>query len=197
MRENHEKQPELTGIPPAAPAESAQVVEMSEVAVLQAKVVELGLVRETRPVFVYDDKLAKEKSATTTRQAKYREKMNALGFAKVDVPRDLVEKVKTAHGGDWSVFMESMSKKPDIPAIVASPDVIKEVSEAGNIESWAQKRIEKAIAALPKPAPVIQKVPEKVPFQPSDEQKKLMKIGKSVENLTGLRAKFVRFLLDV
>lgn len=194
MRENHEKQPELTGIHPAAPTESAQVVEMSEVAALQAKVIELGLVRESRPVFVYDDKLAKEKSATTTRQAKYREKMNALGFAKVDVPRELVEKVRTAHGGDWSAFIKSTeTKQPDI----ASPEVVKEISEAGNIETWLKKKVDSAISELPKPSIPQPKVMENPVLKLTAEEKKTLKIGQKVVSLTGWRAKFVRFLLDM
>ena len=175
MREEHPMQQELTGLPPVGPAPgpSAQVAEMSEVAAVQAQALELGLVREARPVFVYDSKLAKAKTANAERQARHREKLQSEGLSMAKVPSAVLDQVK-ALGGDWSKLTQQ----------AATIEVIKEV-----------------IKEITGPTVFVEKIVEKIVEKPvvrlTAEQKKALKIGQKVVVLTGWRGNLVRYLLGI
>lgn len=210
MREEHPLQQELPNIPEGVTA-FPQVTEMSEVAALQAQVLDLGLVRESRPVFVYDSKLAKEKKGNAQRQAKHREKQAALGLVPVRVPQALIELVKNEHSGDWSKVAEALGKEPKISDSKASGggDVVItefqkiEITEAGGLDAWLQKKIDFSIASLPKvtaaPPQIIEKVIEKLIEKPviklTSEQRKAYELGKKAAQLRGWRSAVLAFLL--
>lgn len=190
MREEHPNQQELPDLPPGGPAPapapgSDQVREMSEVAALQAQVLDLGLVKESRPVFVFDAKLAKTKKAGAERQAKYMEKQAAKGLIPAQVPRDLVELVKTTHGGDWS----KLTQAPGIEV----REVIKEVRVEVPVEVVKEVRVE---------VPVVKEVIKEVikegrpVVKLTAEQRKVFELGQRVSKLTGWRASMLRWLVS-
>ena len=175
MREEHPLQTELDGLPPGGPVPgpSAQVVEMSEVAAVQVKALELGLVREARPVFVYDQKLAKAKSGNAERQARHREKQASMGLVPVRVPQAIADQVKEL-GGDWSKLTQKAA------TIEVIKEVIKEVTgPTVFVEKIVEKIVEKPVVRL------------------TAEQKKALKIGQKVVVLTGWRGNLVRYLLGI
>jgi hypothetical protein len=219
MREDHPLQPELTGLPPGGPTpgQSAQVVEMSEVAALQAQVLDLGLVREGRPVFVYDAKLAKQKSGNAERQERHRKKIAASGLVVMPVPSAIASAVKDA-GGDWSALVAKLgvaTPSPPAPLGVAPqtpttgiggdeviPKAVRaEIIEAGGLDQWVQKRVDSAIAALPPVSPVapkiVEKIVEKQVIKLTSEQKKSLVLGEKVQKMTGWRAAIARKLLGI
>lgn len=192
MREEHPNQQELPDLPPGGPAPapapgSEQVREMSEVAALQAQVLDLGLVKESRPVFVFDAKLAKSKKAGAERQAKYMEKQAAKGLIPAQVPRDLVELVKTTHGGDWS----KLTQAPGIEV----REVIKQVRVEVPVEVVKEVRVE-----VPVIKEVIKEVRVEVPGKPvlrlTAQQNKVFELGQRVSKLTGWRASMLRWLVS-
>jgi hypothetical protein len=198
MREEHPNQTELPGLPVGGPAPapgSDQVREMSEVAQVQAKVIDMGLVRESRPVFVYDAKLAKQKSGNAARQAKHREGLEKKGLAMAQVPRDLVELVKTTHGGDWTK-LTSLAPLGDTPKPQTSGievrEVIKEVRVEVPVEVIKEVRIE-----VPGPTIYKEKIVEKPVVRLTSEQKKSLLLGEKVQKMTGWRAAIARKLLGI
>lgn len=218
MREEHPNQPELPTFAPGGPVPpqaSAQVVEMSEVAALQVKVMELGLVREGRPVFVYDAKLAKQKSGNAERQERHRQKLKESGLVVMPVPAAIASAVKDA-GGNWADLVAKLGEAPSTPAPlgvvpqtptsgIGGDEVIPkaaraEIIEAGGLDQWVQKRVDSAIAALP-PAPtvapkIIEKVVEKPVVRLTSEQKKIYELGKKAAQLSGWRASVLRWVLS-
>lgn len=82
---------------------AVEAEKITEIARLSAEVLEKGLVREARPVFVYDKALAATRSGTAARQAKHREKLKAQGLVNLTVPAEVADRVKAA-GGDWSAL---------------------------------------------------------------------------------------------
>lgn len=219
MREEHSMQRELPEIPLPGTA-SAQVTEMSEVAVLQNKALELSLVREVRPVFVYDAKLAKEKTGNAQRQAKHRQLRESRGLVMAEVPREIVELVKAKHGGDWSKFTPVMSPlgvNPQTPfgekfkvsevsevnvhSVITTEKLKNEIESDGGIDHWLQKKIIFAIDSLPKPDPVLPEIIEKIVEKPfrrlTPEQKISLRLGEKVRKTTGWRAFIARKLLNI
>jgi hypothetical protein len=229
MREEHPNQGELPGLPAGGPVSvsapepgSDQVREMSEVAVLQAKVLDLGLVREPRPVFVYDVKLAKEKSKNAERQDRHRKKLADSGLIFAAVPADVASAVKAA-GGDWSAVLAAISAKPKIDEGAAAPtssigegvEIAEaarvEILAAGGVDEWVKTKINAAISALPPvplapPAPlvspqIIEKIVEKIIEKPviklTSEQKKSLAVGEKVQKMTGWRAALARKLMGI
>lgn len=93
---------------------SEQVTEMSEVASLQAEVLDLGLVRESRPVFIYDRAQAKKKNGDAVRQERRREKLAGQGIALRPVPVEIYEKVRDEFGGNWALFVEKIAAKQEV-----------------------------------------------------------------------------------
>lgn len=217
MREEHPSQQELPDFQPPG-ATSAQVSEMSEVAEVQNKALDLGLVREVRPVFVYDAKLAKEKTGNAQRQAKHRELRESKGLVMAEVPREIVELVKTAHGGDWLKLSQvklasgvppeppfsekvKVSEVPEVTvhSVITTEKLKDEITSDGGIEPWLQKKIDFAIDSLPKPAPISLKIVERIVEKPvlklTAEQKIDYEIGKRVRKLTGWRARILSLIL--
>ena len=177
MRQENESQIELPGLPAGGPVE--QVREMSEVAALQSQVLDLGLVRESRPVFVYDAKLAKAKSGNAERQARFREKLAEKGLVKSDVPAEILASVKEK--GGWEAWIsEQKAVKIQEKIVEIKVEVVKEVPGP---TVFVEKIVEKII--------------EKQNLKLTSEEKRALKIGQKVVSLTGWRAKFVRLLLDV
>ena len=168
MRQEHQDQTELPGLPEGGPVE--QVREMSEVAALQSQVLDLGLVRESRPVFIYDAKLAKAKSGNAERQARFREKLAEKGLVKSDVPAEILASVKAK--GSWEAWI---SEQKPVEKLV-EVEVIKEV---------------------PGPTVFVEKIVEKPVMKLTAEQKKVLKIGQKVVFLTGWRGNLVRYLLGI
>jgi hypothetical protein len=217
MREEHPNQQELPDLPPGGPAPapapgSDQVREMSEVAALQAQVLDLGLVREGRPVFVYDAKLAKQKSANAARQERHRKKIADSGLVVMPIPNAIASAVKEA-GGDWSKITEALGKGSQgremqgIGGDEVIPQAVRaEITEAGGLDQWVQKRVDSAIAALPPVPPaspvapkivekIVEKVVEKRVLKLNSQQEKLFELGKKVAQLSGWRASVLRWLL--
>jgi hypothetical protein len=221
MREEHPNQSELPGLPAGGPAPapvSDQVREMSEVAALQANVLPLGLVREARPVFVFDAKLAKEKSKNAERQDRHRKKLADSGLIFAAVPADVASAVKAA-GGDWSAVLTAISAKPKIEEGAAAPtsgiwggvEIAEaarvEILAVGGVDEWVKTKINAAISALPTvplapPAPlvspqIIEKIIEKPVIKLTSEQKKSLAVGEKVQKMTGWRAAIARKLLGI
>lgn len=93
---------------------AAEAEKITDVARLSAEVLEKGLVREARPVFVYDKALAATRSGTAARQARHREKLKAQGLVNLTVPAEVADRVKAA-GGDWSA-LTSLPPAAPVPA---------------------------------------------------------------------------------
>lgn len=221
MREEHPNQQDLPNLSPGAG--SAQVREMSDVAQVQSKVLEMGLVRENRPVFVYDAKIAKEKSSNAERQERHRKKIADAGLVVMHVPAAIASAVKTA-SGDWSIFTSVLNSAtlgvcipqtpapsglaPQTPFVGGSsnlipPTVWSEIVDSGGIDQWVQKKIDSVVTAMPKPSilppQIIQKVVEKIVEKPvlklNAEQKKIYEIGAKVGALRGWRASLISWLI--
>ena len=112
MREEHPNQSELPNIPAAfAAGIQAAAAEVSDVAKLSADVVEKGLVREHRPVFIYDKKLAKAKNLNAQRQEKHREKMTEKGLTLAQIPVKIKEEVAAAGGWDLWQTAKNLPQK--------------------------------------------------------------------------------------
>jgi hypothetical protein len=207
MREEHPDQHELPELPPGAPVVE-QAAWLSEVAALSAKVIGDGLVREHRPVFVYDAKLAREKSGNAARQARLREKRAAQGLVMAQIPAGIADRLKAVKG-DWSLLMGASSPPPN-PGLVSPPggdltyvEVAKglkaEIEASGGVQSWAQKKVDAAIAALP-PMPeakpkIIEKVVEKQVMKLTADQKKSFDLGVKMRSLKGWRARVLNLIL--
>jgi hypothetical protein len=93
---------------------AAEAEKITDIARLSAEVLEKGLVREARPVFVYDKALAATRSGTAARQAKHREKLKAQGLVNLQVPAEVADRLKAA-GGDWSA-LTSLPPAAPVPA---------------------------------------------------------------------------------
>ena len=221
MREEHPLQHELPAVPLLSTT-SAQVTEMSEVAELQDKALDLGLVREVRPVFVYDAKLAKEKTGNAQRQAKHRELRESKGLVMAEVPRQILELVKAKHQGNWSGLVHALLASgvpPEPPvggvglvpqpptvtvtfhSVITTENLKDEITSDGGIEQWLQKKIAFAIDSLPKPAAVLPEIIEKIVEKPfrrlTPDQKISLRTGEKVRKITGWRAFIARKLLNI
>ena len=197
MREEHQKQQELPDLPQPG---SDQVREMSEVAKVQAEVLPLGLVRVDKPVFVYDAKLAKQKSGNAERQSRFREKRAAQGLVTAQIPAEVADRLK-ALGGDWSLMLGALRPPPD-PGPVSPPmgdltyvrpapsqavvETIKEVL----VEVIKEVRVE-----VPGPVRIVEKIVEKPVQKLTAEQRKTYDLGVKVSNLKGWRARLLSWIL--
>lgn len=202
MREEHPNQQELPDLPAGGPIVD-QAAALSEIAALSAKVIDHGLVREHRPVFVYDEKLAKEKTGNAARQARFREKRTAQGLVMAQIPAEIAAQLKAA-GGDWSLLLGASSPPPNPglvsppmgdltcvkpapgPAVVEVKEVIKEVI----VEVIKEVRVE-----VPGPVRIVEKIVEKPVQKLTADQKKSFDLGVKVRNLQGWRARFLRWIL--
>lgn len=163
---------------------NAEVREMTEVAKIQAEVLDLGLVREARPVFVYDKTLAKEKKGNALRQEKHRQKLAESGLKSAPVPVELIEKVKAFGGGKeaWDKVLAENTKTVEIIKEVDKPiEVIKEVEVIKEIE--VIKTVERTVE-------IIKEVPAQVNTH-------ALELGEKVLTQTGIKAYLVRKLLGI
>ena len=173
-----------------------QAKELSEVAKLSAEVIEKGLVRETRPVFVFDKRLAEKKSGNAARQEKFRVEREKEGLKMGMVPVAALEKVKKLGGGSdgWIKYIASISNPKNETQEVLSGGVAPAVEPVVVIkEVFINKDV---IKEVPGPVQIqIEKVEIEKPM--SAEQKKTLYIGEKVRALTGFRRKIVKFLLGI
>nr|WP_304608930.1 hypothetical protein [Polaromonas sp. W11N] len=203
MRQENENQHEFQDSPPSVPVVE-QAAAMSELAALSAKVIEHGLVREHRPVFVYDAKQAKEKTGNAARQARLREKRAAQGLVMAQIPAEIAAQLK-AVGGDWSLLLGASSPPPN-PGLVSPPtgdltcvkpapsvevrEITKEVRVEVPVEVIKEVRVE-----VPGPVRIVEKIIEKPVQKLTADQKKSLDLGVKVRSLKGWRARFVSWIL--
>lgn len=163
---------------------TTDIQEMSDLAKLQAEVIDKGLVRESRPVFIYDKNLAKEKKGNAARQEKHREKLAASGLKSAPVPVELIEKVKQFGGGKeaWDKVLSENTKTVEIIKEVEKPiEIIKEVEVIKEIE---------VIQTVEKTVEVIKEVPAQVNMH-------ALELGEKVLSQTGIKSYLVRKLLGI
>lgn len=195
MRQEHEKQYEFPDLPPGSQVVE-QAAELSEIAALSAKVIEHGLVREHRPVFVYDAKQAKEKTGNAARQARLREKRAAQGLVTAQIPAEIVDRLK-AVGGDWSRLLGAMGAPPN-PAPVSPPGGdLTCVEKAANqeVREVIKEVIKEVRVEVPGPERIIEKIIEKPVQKLTADQRKSFDLGVKVRSLKGWRARLVRWIL--
>lgn len=142
---------------------------VSDLAALSARVIDEGLVREFRPVFVFDKNLAKNKSGNAARQAKFREKKIAQGLVSAQIPFHISEKLKE-FGGDWSKLTHEIVRNIEVPGPVQY--VEKLVTVPGPIQ-YVEKIVEK----------IVEKPVNKLTF----EQRKTLELGEKVQKLSGFK----------
>lgn len=167
-----------------------QAKELSEVAKLSAEVIEKGLVRETRPVFVFDKRLAEKKSGNAARQEKFRVEREKEGLKMGMVPVAALEKVKELGGGSdgWIKYIASLSNPKN---------ETQEVLSGGSVPVKPIEVIKEVIKLVPGPVEIRKVEIEKVVFQMTEEEKKTFLIGKKVRESTGFRRKLIKFLLGI
>lgn len=209
MRQEHPLQQELPNLPEGGPVpqQSSDLVEMSELAKLQADALPLGLVRELRPVFVHDPVQAKAKTGNAARQARLREKRAAQGLVMAQIPREIADAVKAA-GGDWSNIVRAASGDTPAPSTgegtpptpPAAPEWVTRVEQVGGLDAWVAARVHEALASRPTEIKEVLKEVEvrvEVPKPLTKEQTRAIKAGQTLLALTGWRAMLARWLLGM
>lgn len=161
-----------------------QAADLSDLAKLSAEVQDKGLVREHRPVFIFDKKLAQEKSGNAARQAKFREKQAEKGLVKIDVPAAVFAEVKEKGGwNEWISAQKVIETKEKIIEIsVPGPTVIQE------------KIVEVAVQG---PTIIQEKIVIQHDLRLTAEQKKSLQVGEEVRNGKGFRALLARKLMRI
>lgn len=163
---------------------TTDIQEMSDLAQLQAEVIDKGLVRESRPVFVYDKALASEKRGNAARQEKHRQKLAESGLKSAPVPIELIEKVKAFGGGKdaWEKVLSENTKTIEVIKEVEKPiEIIKEVEVIREVE---------VIKTVEKQVEIIKEVPAKINGE-------ALTLGEKVLSMRGIKAYLVRKLLGV
>jgi len=188
MREENLGQGDLPGLS-TDELSAEKAAELSKVAALSAKVIGDGLVREHRPIFVYDSKLANKKSANAARQEKFREALAEKGLVTAQIPKELADLVK-AENGDWKYILNRVN-----PAPAAVGDKLCEIKPtkpaAGRMKILIKEVVEELIKEIPSKTITV----EKPVFKLTSEQKNVYEIGLKVQKLKGWRALFLRFIL--
>lgn len=203
---------------PGAEFAEKLAVETSDVARLSAEVVEKGLVRELRPVFIYDKKLAKEKQGNAARQDKFRAEREKQGLKTGLAPIEVLEKVKALGGGadGWIKFLaQAGNVKEDssvtgngVSAVIQRIEVPVEVIKEVIIEKIVEKEVVKEVPVevfiekivvkeVPGETVYKEKIVEKQVLRLNSEGRKMLKIGEKVAALTGWRLKIVQFLAGI
>jgi len=165
---------------------------------LEERALELGLVRERRPVFVLDPKEAKERGGSADRMAKLRNKQAAAGLRPAAVPVALLAEVKEA--GGWEAWQAKQTAPPvQEPTIVEVPGperVIIQTVEVPGPERILEKKVEVRVE-VPGPERLIT-VEKTVEVHAKVEQRDwdAMLLGRKVRALKGWRATVVRWLLQ-
>lgn len=192
MKQEHENK---HGISVVSVADQASAV--SEIAALSAKVIEYGLIREYRPVFVFDAKLAKNKTANAARQAKFREKKAQEGFVFARIPAELAELLKV-HEGNWqSVLMRGDPATP-APQGGEAPPLTPPAPGGGTpqFREIIKEVIVEVVKEVPGPVRIVEKIVEKQVLKLTSEQRKTLEIGQKVRALTGWRARVLAWILS-
>jgi hypothetical protein len=199
MRQENENQHELPDMPPGGPVVQ-QAADLSEIAALSAKVIEHGLVREYRPIFVYDAKQASEKTGNALRQTRLREKRAAQGLVTAQIPAEIAAQLKAVKG-DWSLLLGASSPPPN-PGLVESPagdtTCVKKAPSVEIREVIKEVRVEvikEVIVEVPGPVRIVEKIVEKQVQKLTENQKKSFDLGVKVRSLKGWRALVLRWIL--
>lgn len=207
MKQENPLQPDLSALPDDATAVN-QANAVTDLAALSAKVLDHGLVREHRPVFIFDEKLAEKKSDNALRQAKFREKRTAQGLVMTRIPAEIAAQLK-AVGGNWALLLGASSPPPN-PGLVSPPggdltgvkpatgqevrEVIIEVIKEIRVEVPVEVRIE-----VPGPVQIVEKIIEKIVEKPvqklTADQRKIFDLGVKVRKLQGWRGWVLRQIL--
>jgi hypothetical protein len=171
MREEHPNQMELSGL-------DNDVKEMSELAILQAEVLEKGLVKETRPVFVFDKTLAVEKKGNALRQEKHRQSKQAQGLKTGFAPAEVLEKVKELGGGaeGWSQYLNQLRSVQ-----IETREVPKEIIVTREVPVEVIKTVE------------IEVVKE---ASLSNEDNQALAVGRRIQMLKGFKAMIARLIIE-
>lgn len=173
---------------------------------LEERAIELGLVRERRPVFVFDATEAKKRGGSAERMAKLRDKQAAAGLRPAAVPAALLAQVKEAGGWEAWEAKKTAAPAPE-PVIVQVPGpervVIEKVEVPGpervviqQVEVPGPERVVvEKVEVLGPERVVVQKV--EVPVQLGNRDMYSLMLGRQVEKLTGWRRAMARFVLKL
>ena len=160
---------------------------------LEERALELGLVRERRPVFVLDPKEAEERGGSADRMAKLRNKQAAAGLRPAAVPVALLAEVKEAGGWEAWEAKKTAAPAPE-PVIVQVPGPERVVIEKVEVPGPERVVVEKMEVPGPERV-VVQKV--EVPVQLGNRDMYSLMLGRQVEKLTGWRRSMARFVLKL
>lgn len=188
-RQENPQQPD----PTATAVKAAE--QLSDVAKLSAEVLDKGLVREHRPVFVYDSKLAKEKKGNAARQEKHREKLAGQGLTLSPVPVAIKDEVKAAGGWDaWLAARQASAVAPaPLPAVAPAPPDLSEIQRlAAEVDRLTRELAQQASERLPKQVEVIKEVPR----AETSLEREARELGQRVMALAGIKARLARWLLS-
>lgn len=167
-------------------APKSNVVSISEPR-LEDRAMEIGLVRERRPVFVYDESEAKKRGGSAERMAKMRVKQNEAGLRPAAVPIQLLDQVKAA--GGWSEWQAQ--KLAEATAAVVPPAPVE-----------IEKRVEvpgpERIVEVPGPERVVEKKVEVlVPAKLGKRDMASLSLGRALQELKGWKKRLAQFLLGI
>lgn len=195
MKQENPLQPDLSALPDDATAVN-QANAVTDLAALSAKVLDQGLVREHRPVFIFDEKLAEKKSDNALRQAKFREKRTAQGLVMTRIPAEIAAQLK-AVGGNWALLLGASSPPPN-PSLVESPT--GDTTYVGLAASQEVREvIREVIVEVPGPERIVEKIIEKIVEKPvqklTADQRKIFDLGVKVRKLQGWRGWVLRQIL--
>lgn len=160
---------------------------------LEERALELGLVRERRPVFVLDPKEAKERGGSADRMAKLRNKQAAAGLRPAAVPVALLAEVKEAGGWEAWGAKKTAAPAPE-PVIVQVPGPERVVIEKVEVPGPERVVVEKVEVPGPERV-VVQKV--EVHVQLGNRDMYSLMLGRQVEKLTGWRRATARFVFKL
>lgn len=211
MREEHPKQAELPNLPAAFNAAIQEAAaEVSDVAKLSADVIEKGLVREHRPVFVYDKKLANAKNSNAQRQEKHRAKLAEGGLTPSFVPVKI--KAEVAAAGGWEPWIaKNLTKKEAFPVTEkAKPEAINETipvtingdlmqktrEELVRIITVLQQKLARARQERPQTTVVQAPIPVQSGVFLSNGEHICLALGRKILDKPGLSGWLARWLLD-
>ena len=160
---------------------------------LEERALELGLVRERRPVFVLDPKEAEERGGSADRMAKLRNKQAAAGLRPAAVPVALLAEVKEAGGWEAWEAKKTAAPAPE-PVIVQVPGPERVVIEKVEVPGPERVVVEKVEVPGPERV-VVQKV--EVHVQLGNRDMYSLMLGRQVEKLTGWRRATARFVFKL
>jgi hypothetical protein len=152
-------------------AQKNNVVSIAEPR-LEERAIELGLVRERRPVFVFDAGEAKKRGGSAERMAKMRAKQSEAGLRPAPVPAAILDAVKAV--GGWEKWQAQIANAAIPPA---------------------PKPIEKIVEVPGPPGPPVPGPERLVQAKISGRDLEFLSLGKAVQQLTGWRRTLANFAL--